>query len=127
MGKSRNLAWMFVVHPEVKNVQCCQQWPPLSAMCQLLLLLLLPFRHSCPPFDDNGYALDDRWIGRGCTFVRNVPRIRLSECLTQISGKLESGFTAECTQMGLLALLWLYTRIKPSVKITDLLPSGDFV
>ena len=80
-----------------------------------------------PPFDDNGYALDDRWIGRGCTFVRNVPRTRLSECLTQISGKLESGFTAECTQMGLLALLWLYTRIKPSVKITDLLPSGDFV
>lgn len=77
-----------------------------------------------PPFDDNGYALDDRWLGRGMTFVRQTPRPRLGECLEQICAALESGFTAECTQQGLLALLWLYTRVKPSVKFTDLRQLG---
>lgn len=77
-----------------------------------------------PPFDDNGYALDDRWLGRGMTFVRQTPRPRLGECLEQICASLESGFTAECTQQGLLALLWLYTRVKPVVKFTDLRELG---
>ena len=73
-----------------------------------------------PPFDENGYALDDRWIGRGCTFIRQAPRTRLSECLEAISPSLEAGFTAECTSNGLLALLWVYTRCKPCVKFVDL-------
>ena len=73
-----------------------------------------------PPFDENGYALDDRWIGRGCTFLRQIPRNRLSECLEAVSPSLEAGFTAECTVNGLLCLLWCYTRCKPSVKFTDL-------
>ena len=71
-------------------------------------------------FDDAGYALDDKFIGSGCTFIRQIPRNRLSECLEHLNGKLESGFTAECTASGLLCLLWCFTRMKPTVKITDL-------
>lgn len=73
-----------------------------------------------PPFDDDGYALDDRFVGRGTTFVKNIPRKRLSQCLMAISPSLEPEFTAECSSRGLLCLLWCYTRVKPTVKICDL-------
>lgn len=73
-----------------------------------------------PGLDDQGYALNDKWIGRGVTFIRQMPRARLSECLEHVSPKLESGFTAECTSSGLQCLLWMYTRMKPSVKVIDL-------
>ena len=73
-----------------------------------------------PPFDDDGYALDDRFVGRGTTFVKNIPRKRLSQCLMAISPSLEPEFTAECSNRGLLCLLWCYTRVKPTVKICDL-------
>ena len=80
-----------------------------------------PVAPMVSPFDDSGFAIDDRFIGRGCTYVRQMGRGRLSECLEFISPVLESGFTAECTSNGLLCLLWLYTRVKPSVKLSDLL------
>ena len=73
-----------------------------------------------PPFDEEGYALDDRFVGRGTTFVKNIPRKRLSQCLLAISPSLEPEFTAECSTRGLLCLLWCYTRVKPTVKICDL-------
>lgn len=72
------------------------------------------------PYDDAGYALDDKHIGRGVTLVKGLGRNRLSDCLEMISPALDPGFTAECTQPGLLCLLWCYTRVKPSVRIADL-------
>lgn len=88
----------------------------------------VPAGHAAPvavppgmsPFDDAGYALDDRFIGRGCSYVHKVSRQRLSQCMEHICPHLDSTFTAECTQHGLLCLLWIYTRIKPSVRIVDL-------
>ena len=71
-------------------------------------------------FDDGGNPLDDLFINRNTTTVRQLPRLRLSECLENISAHLESGFTAECSAHGLLCLLWVYTRIKPQVRIADL-------
>jgi hypothetical protein len=71
-------------------------------------------------FDDGGNPLDDRFINRNTTAVKQLPRSRLSQCLEAISSHLESGFTAECTAHGLLCLLWLYTRIKPSVRLANI-------
>ena len=59
-------------------------------------------------------------ISRSVTYVKNLPRNRISECLEKISPGLEASYTAELSQSGLLCILWLYTRVKPSVKVTDL-------
>lgn len=94
---------------------------PAAAVTSMPAGMAAPVAPMMSPFDDSGFAIDDRFIGRGCTYVRQIPRGRLSECLEFITPVLESGFTAECTANGLLCLLWLYTRVKPNVKLSDLL------
>lgn len=59
-------------------------------------------------------------ISRSVTYVKNLPRNRISECLEKLSSTMEASYTAELSSAGLLTILWLYTRVKPSVKVTDL-------
>ena len=64
---------------------------------------------------------DSGLISRSVTYVRQLPRNRLGETLEALSGAvLDAAVTAELTQDGLLILLWLFCRIKPCVKISDL-------
>ena len=72
--------------------------------------------------NDPAAALQDSGlISRSVTYVRQLPRNRLGETLETLSGaELDAAVTAELTQDGLLMLLWLFCRIKPCVKISDL-------
>ena len=62
----------------------------------------------------------EMFISRSVTYVKNLPRQRLGEVLERIDQRLDSTFTSECSPAGLLCLLWVYTRIRPQVKLTDL-------
>ena len=64
---------------------------------------------------------DSGLISRSVTYVQQLPRNRMGETLETLSGaELDAAVTAELTQDGLLMLLWLFCRIKPCVKISDL-------
>lgn len=67
----------------------------------------------------------DQLISRSVTYVKQLPRNRISEALEQVSAVLDSTFTAELSPEGCLTLLWLFCRIKPSVKISDLRPLAE--
>ena len=70
--------------------------------------------------DFHSSLLPDAAISRSCTYLKNVPRNRLSDCLERMDKTLEATYTAELSTNGLLALLWIWTRMKPSVKVSDL-------
>ena len=72
------------------------------------------------PEDFHSTLLSDAAISRSCTYLKNVPRNRLSDCLERLDPSLEATYTAELTSNGLLALLWVWTRMKPCVKVSDL-------
>lgn len=59
----------------------------------------------------------DSFISRSVTYVKNMPRQHLAICMEYVDPKLELAFTSECSLQGLLALLWLYSRVKPCVKV----------
>lgn len=62
----------------------------------------------------------DAHISRSITYIRHLPRNRLSEVVEFCCGALDATMTAQLSQNGMLALLWIYTRIVPQVKISDL-------
>ena len=72
------------------------------------------------PEDFHSTLLSDAAISRSCTYLKNVPRNRLSDCLERLDPALEATYTAELSSNGLLALLWVWTRMKPCVKVSDL-------
>ena len=72
------------------------------------------------PEDIHSTLLSDAAISRSCTYLKNVPRNRLSDCLERLDPALEATYTAELSSNGLLALLWVWTRMKPCVKVSDL-------
>ena len=49
--------------------------------------------------------------------MKNMPRQHLAICMEYVDPRLELAYTSECSQIGLLALLWLYSRVKPFVKV----------
>ena len=59
----------------------------------------------------------DSYISRSVTYVKNMPRQHLAICMEYVDPRLELAYTSECSQIGLLALLWLYSRVKPFVKV----------
>ena len=59
-------------------------------------------------------------ISRSCTYVKQIGRNRLSEALELMNPVLEASYTSELSQEALLQMIWLYSRIKPAVKISDL-------
>ena len=78
--------------------------------------------HVLPPDEDVlvHQRLGDALITRSATYLKNLGRNRLSDCLERMHGQLDATYTAELSRNGLLVLLWVFTRIKPSIKISDL-------
>ena len=73
-----------------------------------------------PDTDFHSGKLPDMMISRSVTYLKNLPRARLSEGLELIHASLDTTFLAECSQGGLLCLLWLFTRLKPGLRVSDL-------
>ena len=62
-------------------------------------------------------ARDQMEITKSATFLRQLPCQRLSE---NLEAMLKSTLLCELSTIGLLKLLWVLTRVKPSTKIRDL-------
>ena len=62
---------------------------------------------------------DAEKISRSTTTVRALPRVRLASLVTHVYGEFDSGYTSDLGQAGILQLLWLLTRIKPAVKMSE--------
>lgn len=63
----------------------------------------------------------ENFISRNVTYIKNIPRQHLAVCMEYINPRLDMSFMSECSANGLLALLWLYCRIKPCIRVlTDL-------
>ena len=70
---------------------------------------------------ENEYLPEDvEKISRSTTTVRVLPRVRLASLVTHIYPEFDSGYTSDLSQAGILQLLWLLTRIKPAVKMSEL-------
>lgn len=63
---------------------------------------------------------DDAAISRSSSLLRGLPRRRLTVALERLNGELDAGFVSELSQKGLLILLWMLTRLRPSTKVTHL-------
>ena len=64
--------------------------------------------------------LGDALITRSATYLKNIGRNRLSDLVERLHPTLDATYTAECSRNGLLCLIWVFTRVKPNVKISDL-------
>lgn len=63
----------------------------------------------------------ETFISRNVTYIKNIPRQHLAFCMEYINPRIDMSFTSECSPNGLLALLWLYCRVKPCIRVlTDL-------
>ena len=85
----------------------------------------IPLRQesSAVPAEDgvqHHQRLPDALISRSVTYVKQLPRNRVSESLEAVDGQLDASFTSELSSDGCLIVLWLYCRVKPCVKISDL-------
>lgn len=77
--------------------------------------------------DDNEHThqrLQDAVITRSATYLKNIARNRLSDVMEKMVATMDSTYTAELSRNGLLCLLWIMTRVKPGVKISDLRSLG---
>ena len=63
---------------------------------------------------------DDAAISRSSSLLRGLPRRRLTVALERLNAEVDAGFLSEVSQKGLLILLRLFTRLRPSTKITHL-------
>jgi len=59
-------------------------------------------------------------ITKSATFVRCLPRTRLSEALEALHETLDSTMTSDLDLDGLLICLWIFTRVKPNQRVCDL-------
>lgn len=76
-----------------------------------------------PPPPSHGPELSDAMrqkISRSLTYVRQLPRWFLQEVVEYLNSNFDSTLVADLTQHGLLALLFLFCRIKPNVRISEL-------
>lgn len=68
-----------------------------------------------------GHLSPDQPISRSYTFIKQIAFNRLSECLEVASGgSVQATMTAGLSKPALLALFWIYTRQRPTIKISDL-------
>ena len=76
---------------------------------------------NCAPEDCRQRMSGDCVICRLVMYLRQMPRNRLGEWLESLSpGVLDATLTAELSCAGVLYLLWLFTRMRPSVRVSDL-------
>ena len=59
-------------------------------------------------------------ITRSACGLQGLPKVRLSELIEVVNPEFDSSITAEHDQVTCATLLWIYTRIKPKTKISDL-------
>jgi hypothetical protein len=64
--------------------------------------------------------LPDALISRSCTYIKQLNRNRISETLENVDATLDASFTSELSLSGCLMVLWLFCRVKPAVKVSDL-------
>lgn len=77
------------------------------------------------PVDDMPCGYDkgpNAEVGRRGTTVRGMPRCRLVACVVQLglSSDIDAGYLSELSQFGLSMMLWIFTRIRPATKISNL-------
>ena len=87
--------------------------PPLSSLPQPELPLTVPM-------EDGHQRLANSQISRSITYIKNIPRNRISEVMEEMDPSLDPAFSSELTTDGLLTVMWLYCRVKPTVRISDL-------
>ena len=56
---------------------------------------------------------------RGLTNA-GIPRTRLAFAIEKLVREMEAGYICELSQRGLLMLLWIFTRLKPTVRMVHL-------
>ena len=50
-----------------------------------------------------------------------LPKVRLSECVEHISkGDIDATLTSNLSQQGLAILLWMFSKVRPDLKVTEL-------
>ena len=59
-------------------------------------------------------------IPRSIAWIRQIPKVRLSECVEAIHSRLDSTVTSALSQPGMIKLLWLLTRQRPTVPMSSL-------
>ena len=63
----------------------------------------------------------DKWksaeIPRSVTYIFKLPRARLNEACEELNENLDGSVTCELSNQGLLILIWLLTRLRPSTSI----------
>ena len=64
--------------------------------------------------------LPDALISRSCTYIKQLPRNRISETLENVDATLDASFTSELSLSGCLMVLWLFCQVKQAVKVSDL-------
>ena len=63
---------------------------------------------------------DEASISRSSSLLKGIPRRRLTAALGKLHKEFEAGYLNELSQRGLLILLWLLTRLRPSARISHL-------
>lgn len=59
-------------------------------------------------------------ISKSVTTIRHVPRVHLSEMCETLDPMFEASLTSELSVVGLLALVYLFTRLRPCTQISVL-------
>ena len=63
---------------------------------------------------------EDAMISRSSNLLKGIPRSRLVSALEKLNAELEPGFLSNLSQRGLLILLWVLTRLRPSTRMSVL-------
>ena len=69
------------------------------------------------PFPSEGMK---QRISRSCSYVRQLPRWMLQEALEFLNENFDATLVADLTVNGLLALIFLFTRIRANVRVSEL-------
>ena len=69
------------------------------------------------PFPSEGMK---QRISRSCSYVRQLPRWMLQEVLEFLNENFDATLVADLSVNGLLALIFLFTRIRPNVRVSEL-------
>ena len=112
-----------VVQAPPSSVSSSSSVPPSSVPVQSSVAVA----SFLPGMEDAHTRLPDAQISRSITYVKNVPRNRISEVLEEVDPQLHPAFTSELTPEGMLTTMWLYCRVKPTVKISDLRVLANFI
>lgn len=80
----------------------------------------VPLSFVAPVASNRNFPDLDRSITRSCGFVGSMGKLKTAQALEWLVASLDSTMTADLTPAGLLQVLWLLTRIKPSIAISAL-------